>query len=92
VAQPVDGIILVKTMKDVVYVGRPVFASPTDSETTLLGLFKVESDGSHAKRVKVRLGAYSVDRVQILEGLQPGDRVILSDMAKYDGYDRVRLE
>ena len=92
VAQPVDGTILVRTMNDVVYVGRPVFASPSDSESTLLGLFKVESDGSHAKRVRVRLGAYSVDRVQILEGLQPGDRVILSDMAKYDGYGRIRLE
>jgi beta-lactamase regulating signal transducer with metallopeptidase domain len=89
VAQPVDGTILIKTMNDVVYVGRPIFAPPADSEVTL---FKVESDGSHAQRVKVRFGAYSVNSMQILEGLQPGDRVILSDMAKYDGYDRIRLE
>lgn len=52
----------------------------------------MESDGNHAKRVKVRFGAQSVNSVQILEGLQPGDHVILSDMSKYDGYDVVRLE
>ena len=87
-AQPLDGIIRVKTLHDVLFVGRPVFAKP-DSQFML---FEVESDGSHAKRVKVRFGAISVNAIQILEGLQPGDRVILSDMSKYDGYDRVVLK
>lgn len=87
-AQPVDGIIRIRTLNDVVFVGRPVLAKP-DSQATL---FKVESDGSHAKRVKVRFGAFSINAVQILEGLQPGDHVILSDMSKYDGYDRVHLK
>lgn len=87
-AQPVDGIIRIRTLHDVVFVGRPVLSQP-DSEGTL---FKVESDGSHAKRVKVRFGASSYNTVQIIEGLQPGDHVILSDMSKYDGYDRVHLK
>lgn len=87
-AQPVDGIIRIKTLHDVVFVGRPAFAK-SDSQFML---FEVESDGSHAKKVKVRFGAMSYDAVQILEGLQPGDHVILSDMSKYDGYDRVRLQ
>jgi beta-lactamase regulating signal transducer with metallopeptidase domain len=87
-AQPVDGVIRIRTLNDVVYVGRPA-ASQSQNESTL---FKVESDGSHAQRVKVRFGASSVSSLQILEGLQPGDHVILSDMTKYDGYDRVRLE
>lgn len=87
-AQPVDGIIQIKTLHDVVFVGRPVSAKP-DSEGTI---FEVESDGSHAKRVKVRFGALSVNAAQVLEGLQPGDHVILSDMSKYDGNDRVHLK
>jgi len=87
-AQPVDGIIRIRTLNDVVYLGRPV-GSQSDSQGTL---FKLESDGSHAKRVKVRFGASSDSTVQILEGLHPGDHVILSDMSKYDGYDRVRLK
>jgi len=89
VDQPVDGIIRIKTLNDVVYAGRPAVFSQPDRGSTL---FKVESDGSHATRVKVLFGAGSVSNVQILEGLQPGDHVILSDMTKYDGYDRIRLE
>ena len=29
--------------------------------------------------------------IEILEGLKPGDQVVLSDMSAYDGRDRVRL-
>jgi beta-lactamase regulating signal transducer with metallopeptidase domain len=86
--QPVHGMIQIRTLHDVVFVGRPAFAKP-DSRVTL---FEVESDGSHAKRVVVRFGAISYDAVQILGGLQPGDHVILSDMSKYDGYSRVHLQ
>jgi beta-lactamase regulating signal transducer with metallopeptidase domain len=85
---PVDGTIRIRVLKDVVYVGRPVFAA-ADAQ---YGLFKLETDCSHATRVRVRFGAASVNNIQILEGLQPGDHVIVSDMAKYDGYDRVDLK
>ena len=87
-AQPIDGTIQIKTVSDVVYVGRPA-ATLSDGETSL---FKLEPDGSHAKRVKVRIGAQSVSSVQILDGIKRGDHVILSAMTKYDGYDRIRLE
>jgi len=30
--------------------------------------------------------------MQVLEGLKEGDRVILSDMSRYDAVDRVRLD
>ena len=84
----VDGTLQIRALKDVVYVGRPVWA-PSDS---LVTLFKLEPDGSHATRVKVRFGAASVDSIQVLDGLQTGDRVIVSDMSKYDGYDHIRIE
>jgi beta-lactamase regulating signal transducer with metallopeptidase domain len=84
----VDGIIKIRVLKDVIYAGRPVVGQPFASST----LFKLEQDGSHATRVTVEFGASSVNSIQILKGLQPGDRVILSDMSKYDGYDRIRLE
>jgi len=85
---PVDGTIRIRVLKDVVYVDRPVFAA-ADAR---YGLFKVETDGTHATRVGVRFGAASVDAIQILEGLRVGERLILSDMSKYDGYDRLRVE
>jgi len=37
------------------------------------------------------LGRSSVNTIEIREGLQPGDQVVLSDMSSYDQFDRVKL-
>ncbi len=84
----VDGTIELDRLADVLYVGRPAFGQ----EKSLVGLFRVNPDGDEATRVKVRLGKSSVNTVEILEGLKPGDKVILSDMSAWDAYDRVRLK
>jgi HlyD family secretion protein len=42
-------------------------------------------------RVQVRLGRVSVNTVEVVEGLQVGERVILSDMSMWETVDRVRL-
>ena len=76
--EPVDGIITVGGLTNV---GRPVFGQ-SNSQVTL---FKLEPDGHSAKRVRVQLGAASVNLIQIKSGLQPGDKVIISDMSQYDG-------
>jgi HlyD family secretion protein len=75
-------------LKDVLYVGRPAFGQ----EKSLVGLFRLNEDGDEAVRVKVKLGKSSVNTVEILEGLKPGEKVILSDMSAWDAYDRVRLK
>jgi HlyD family secretion protein len=84
----VDGTVELDRLADVVFVGRPAFGS----EQSLITLFRVNGDGDEATRTKVRLGKSSVSAVQVLEGLKPGDRVILSDMSAWDSYDRVRLK
>jgi HlyD family secretion protein len=84
----VDGTIELDRLKDVLYVGRPAFGQ----EKSLVGLFRLDEDGEEAVRVKVKLGKSSVNTVEILEGLKPGDRVILSDMSAWDAHDRVRLK
>ncbi len=83
----VDGTIVLESLNDVVYVGRPVQGQP-DSQ---VGLFKLEPDGKAATRVTVKLGRSSVSTIEIRDGLKPGDQVILSDMSAQDGYDRIRL-
>jgi HlyD family secretion protein len=83
----VDGTIEIENLKDVLYVGRPVHGS---SQSTI-SLFKLTPDGSEATRVNVKLGRASVNTVEIVQGLQIGDRVILSDMSQWDNYDRIRL-
>ena len=42
-------------------------------------------------RVRVKLGRTSVSRVEVKEGLEAGDQIILSDMSRYDGHEQVRL-
>lgn len=84
----VEGTIELQRLADVLYVGRPVHG---DANSTV-GLFKVDADGTDAQRVKVELGATSVNTVQILGGLKVGDTVVLSDMSAYDNYDRVELK
>ena len=79
--EPVDGIITVGGLTNVVYVGRPVFG---ESNSRVM-LFKLEPDGHSAKKVPVQFGAASVNLIEITSGLQPGDKVIISDMSQYDG-------
>jgi HlyD family secretion protein len=84
----VDGTIVIDEVAEALTVGRPAFGQP-DSRVTL---FKLNPDGGSAVRVPVRLGRGSVHRIEVLEGLSEGDRVILSDMSTWDAVDRVRLE
>jgi HlyD family secretion protein len=84
----VDGTIELDRLTDVIFVGRPAFGQ----EKGQITLFRVTASGDEADRVKVRLGKSSVNTVEILEGLKPGDRVILSDMSAWDSFDRVRLK
>ncbi|MCA1651027.1 MAG: HlyD family efflux transporter periplasmic adaptor subunit [Acidobacteria bacterium] len=82
----VDGTIRLEKLDDVVFVGRPAFGQ----EQSTVTLFKLTPDGE-AHRVTVQLGRSSVNTIEIRQGLQPGDQVILSDMSTYDQFERIRL-
>ena len=83
----VDGTIDLDRMSDVLYVGRPAFGN----ENSTISLFKLSADEKTAVRVPVKVGRASVNSIQVLEGLQQGDKVILSDMSREDNTDRIRL-
>jgi len=55
-------------------------------------MFKISDDGTEARRVNVQLGRVSEDVTEIVSGLAPGDRVIISDMSTWNRYDQVRLQ
>ena len=82
----VDGTVRLEELNNIIYVGRPAFGQ----ENSSVSLFKVGADGESV-RTTVKLGRSSVNTIEIVEGLQPGDQVILSDMSTYDEYQRVRL-
>jgi HlyD family secretion protein len=84
----VDGTIEIERLPDVLYIGRPVFGQPNSQ----VSLFKLHADGKGASRVTVKLGRGSVTSIEIVEGLNVGDRVILSDMSAQDQYQKIQFE
>jgi HlyD family secretion protein len=83
----VDGTIELERLDDAIYVGRPVQGQPDST----VGLFKLIDGGREAVRVQVKLGRTSVSTVEVVQGLQVGEQVILSDMSAWDGHDRIKL-
>lgn len=84
----VDGTIEIQKMPNILFTGRPAFGPGSGT----VGLFKLEPNGDYAVRVSVELGRSSVNTIEILRGLDVGDRVVLSDMTQYANVDRVRIK
>jgi multidrug efflux pump subunit AcrA (membrane-fusion protein) len=84
----VDGTIELERLVDVLQVGRPAFGQ----EQSTVGLFRLQPGSSEASRVQVKLGRSSVNLIEIVEGLQEGDQVVLSDTSAWDAFDRIRLD
>lgn len=84
----VEGTILITKLSNALYVGRPVHGEPNSTIT----LFKEVNGGTEAVATKVAIGKVSVSEVQVLNGLNVGDVVILSDMSAYDQFDRIRIK
>lgn len=82
----VEGTIELERLQNVLFVESPAFGQ----ENGTISLFKLGTDGE-AVRTPVKLGRRSVQYVEIVDGLNVGDRVVLSDMSQYDSFDRVRL-
>jgi HlyD family secretion protein len=84
----IDGTIEIERLPDVLYVGRPAFGQPETRAT----LFRLDAEGSVARRVPVQLGRASVSLIEVQQGLAVGDRVVLSDTSQWDRFDRIKLQ
>ena len=83
----VEGTIEIERLANVLHVGRPAYGQANSP----VGLFRLVQGGRYAERVTVRLGRASVSDVEVVSGLKEGDKVILSDMSRWDNVDRVKL-
>jgi len=83
----VDGTIELERLLDALHVGRPAMGQPQST----VGLFRIVKGTNEALRVRVVLGVASVSTIEIKEGLEVGDEVILSDTSAWDSADRIRL-
>jgi HlyD family secretion protein len=85
--QSVDGTVELQRLVDVLFVEAPAIGQ----ENSTIMLFKEVPGTNECIRTRVKLGRRSVRFVEVVEGLQVGDRVVLSDMQAYDAYDRIRV-
>lgn len=78
-AANVDGTIETARIRNAVSIARPAGAVDGSS----MDIFKLVDGGARAVRTHVAFGRGSNNRVQVLNGLRPGDAVIVSDMSNY---------
>jgi HlyD family secretion protein len=87
VDQNVEGVIELAHTGDVLHIARPAIGEAHQTAT----LFKLDGDG-RAHRVTVKFGRAALKDIEIASGLSAGDQVVLSDMSKWDGQDRLGIE
>ncbi|HKZ73613.1 MAG TPA: HlyD family efflux transporter periplasmic adaptor subunit [Steroidobacteraceae bacterium] len=83
----VDGIIELDRAAGALFVARPAAGEP-DSK---ISVFRLDPDGSRAERVAATFGKASVNEIHVISGLEPGDRIIVSDTSKWSAYDELRI-
>ena len=83
----VHAMIQLETLDDAIFVERPAYAASNESSS----VFRISEDGTHAERTKVRFGRGSADRIEVLSGLEIGDRIIVSDVSEFDDLDFIEI-
>ncbi len=83
----VEGVVQIEKLSNVLHLGRPAGAQPESA----MELFVLTPDGDGAVRTRLTLGRSSVSTIEVKDGVQEGDRVVLSDMSAWDNAERVRF-
>ncbi|MEX0299018.1 MAG: efflux RND transporter periplasmic adaptor subunit [Kordiimonas sp.] len=84
----VDGEIIITEIADTLYVDRPLFAQSQSRSS----FYKLSPDGQFAERVEVTVGSGSVNQIQITEGLNVGDKIVTSDVSRFETYKKIRIK
>ncbi len=84
----IDGTIVIEKLINVMYSGRPAFSAGSGAAS----LFKLVDGGKAAVRSSVELGRSSVNVIEVVRGLEVGDKIIVSDMSQYANVARVRIK
>ena len=66
---------------------RGAFADSSGGRTA----FVLQDDVGLAERRAIRLGARSVAEVEVLSGLEEGERVIISSITEFENYDTIQV-
>jgi len=83
----VDGLIETSNIKDALYVKRPAFAPSYQK----IGLYKLSQNKEFASKKVVNLGQSSVNKIQIISGLNVGDNIIVSDTTSWQEHKEIMI-
>jgi len=84
----IDGTIVIEKLINVMYSGRPAFSAGSGAAS----LFTLVDGGKAAVRIPVELGRSSVNVIEVVRGLELGDKIIVSDMSQFANVARVRIK
>jgi HlyD family secretion protein len=83
----IEGTVYISRLADALYVGKPAYVR-TNSP---ISVYKLDADGRYATRVAVRAGKVSLNHLQVLQGLEAGDRIITSEIGEWQDEERILL-
>ena len=83
----VDGEIKISHIANTLFIDRPLFSQSQSTSS----LYKVSSDGKFAEQVTVMLGKGSVNQIEILNGLEVGEQIIVSDPTHWQIHKKIRI-
>ena len=69
-----------------------MFCEIACQETGGSWVFVVSPDGREAIKRSVKLGRRNTNFIEVLDGLEPGERVITSPYTSFVGMDRLNLD
>jgi len=83
----VDGLIETSNIDNTLYVKRPAFAPKFQN----MGLYKLSDNQEFARKMPVSLGQSSVNKIQIISGLNAGDTIIISDTSSWQEHKEIMI-
>jgi HlyD family secretion protein len=83
----IEGVVYISRLPDVLYVGKPAYVKSNAS----ISVYKLDADGRYATRMAIRAGKVSLNYLQVLQGLEAGDRIITSEIGEWQDEERILL-
>jgi HlyD family secretion protein len=84
--QNVDGVIELARTGDVLHMPRPAIGEARGTASVFV------VTGNEARRVKVTFGRAAMKDIEVASGLREGQEIVLSDMSRWDGVNRLVIE
>ena len=83
----IEGMIEISKIENAIHVSRPVFAKENGVNT----LYKLSQNSDVAQQIDVQFGRSSIDKIEVLDGLAPGDKIIISDTSDFFEHKTIKI-